>query len=316
MNLEELMWAQKYRPQKIDDIILPRKVKEHIKKCISENAIPNLLFDGGAGIGKTTTAQAIAKELGHEILILNGSGNGRGIDVVRNEIISFCSTMSFDGNRKIVLIDEADNLTNDSQLALRHTIEEFSSNVSFIFTTNYKDLIHHAVLDRFMVVPFDVSKEEQKELKIEFFKRCVNILKENDVVVGKEQMKVLSSLIEKNFPHFRKTLNTLQSLVQRDELNASSLSIIDGEKFITLAEHLKTGSWNKMRTWVAENPYVTPEELVGYFYDNGSNLFGDKNMPVLILHLDDYQKIIHTVRNPTVSTTALMTKIIQSLVKV
>ena len=139
---EEFLYVEKYRPQNIEDTILPQQYKDQFKEFVKQGEIPNLLLSGSAGCGKTTIAKALCNELGADFIVINGSDEGRLIDTLRTKIKNFASTMSLQGGPKVVILDEADYISADSvQPALRAFIEEFSSNCRFIFTCNYKNRI-------------------------------------------------------------------------------------------------------------------------------------------------------------------------------
>ena len=153
-KVDEFLWVEKYRPQKIDDCILPDSIKGTFKEFIENGDMPNLLLSGTAGTGKTTVAKALCNELGYTTLVVNGSLD-RNIDTLRNEIASFASTVSFDGGKKCIILDEADYLNPQSfQPALRGFIEQFSKNVRFILTCNYKDKIIEPIHSRTTFINF------------------------------------------------------------------------------------------------------------------------------------------------------------------
>ena len=131
-----LLWTEKYRPKTIEECILPERLKKPFQEYVTQENIPNLLLFGGAGVGKTTVAKAMCNEIGCDFLIINGSSE-TGIDVVRNKIANYASSMSFSGGRKVIIIDEADYLSPNAQAAFRNAIEEFAVNCSFIFTCNF-----------------------------------------------------------------------------------------------------------------------------------------------------------------------------------
>ena len=138
--MEHLLWTEKYRPKNIEDCILPERLKKPFQEYVTQKNIPNLLLTGGAGVGKTTVAKAMCNEIGCDFMIINGSDEN-GIDMVRNKITNYASSMSFTGGRKVIIIDEADYLSANAQAAFRNAIEEFAGNCSFIFTCNFKNKI-------------------------------------------------------------------------------------------------------------------------------------------------------------------------------
>ena len=140
---DEFIWVEKYRPKTIDDCILPGGIKNTFLQFLNKGEIPNMLLSGPPGIGKTTVAKALCKQLGADVYVINGSDEGRFLDTVRNTAKNFASTVSLlsSAKHKVIIIDEADNTTHDVQLLLRAFTEEFSGNCRFIFTCNYKNKI-------------------------------------------------------------------------------------------------------------------------------------------------------------------------------
>lgn len=172
----EVLYVEKYRPQKIDDTILPEKTKASFKKFVEDGTIPNLLLTGTPGVGKTTIAKAMLDELGCDYIVKNGSLNVN-IDSIRYDISTFASAVSLTGGRKYVIFDEADYLNATSvQPALRNFIEEYSSNCGFIFTCNFKNRIIEPLRSRLSEVDFSINPEERPQLAMCFFKRVTTIL--------------------------------------------------------------------------------------------------------------------------------------------
>ena len=155
-----ILWVEKYRPSKISDTILTDDLKTTFQTFVNEGYIPNLLLSGGPGVGKTTVAKAMLEEIGATYMMINGSEES-GIDVLRNKIKNFASTVSMDGKRKFVILDEADYLNPQStQPALRGFIEEFSANCRFILTCNFKNRIIEPLHSRCSVIEFAMPKKE------------------------------------------------------------------------------------------------------------------------------------------------------------
>jgi len=171
-----MLWVEKYRPSKISECILTDDLKKTFQTFVDEGKIPNLLLTGGPGVGKTTVAKAMLEELGATYMMINGSEES-GIDVLRNKIKNFASTVSMDGNRKFVILDEADYLNPQStQPALRGFIEEFHKNCGFILTCNFKNRIIDPLHSRCSVIEFRIPASEKPKLAGEFFKRVHTIL--------------------------------------------------------------------------------------------------------------------------------------------
>ena len=158
---DEFLWVEKYRPKTIDECILPGGLKKSFQEFVDNQEIPNLLFSGTAGIGKTTVARALCEQLGADYILINGSEES-GIDVLRNKIKNFASTVSLAGGTKVVILDEADYLNPQStQPALRGFIEEFSKNCRFIFTCNFANRIIAPLHSRCSVVEFRIATSRQ-----------------------------------------------------------------------------------------------------------------------------------------------------------
>ena len=204
--LEEFLWVEKYRPKTIQDTILPDDLKQTFQEFVNQGNIPNLLLSGSAGCGKTTVARAMLEELECDYIVINGSLNGN-IDTLRNDIMSFASSVSFHGGRKYVILDEADYLNpNSTQPALRNFMEEFSKNCGFILTCNFKNKIIDPLHSRCSVVEFTIPKDDKPKLAAKFFNRAIDILKRENV---EHVPKAVAAVVEKHFPDFRRTLNEL-----------------------------------------------------------------------------------------------------------
>ena len=181
---DEFLWVEKYRPQTIEDCILPEQTQKTFLDFLDKGEIPNMLLAGPAGCGKTTVAKALCNQLGVDVYVINGSDEGRFLDTVRNNAKNFASTVSLSSQskHKVIIIDEADNTTPDVQLLLRASIEEFSNNCRFIFTCNYKNKIIEPLHSRCAVVEFGISGVHRQKIAIKFFDRLVNILEEERVL--------------------------------------------------------------------------------------------------------------------------------------
>ena len=204
---DQFLWVEKYRPQTIDECILPESMKTTFKQYIEQGELPTFLFSGTAGVGKTTIAKALCNEIGAEYLLINGSEES-GIDVLRTKIKDFASTISLSGKPKVVILDEADYLNpNSTQPALRGFIEEFSRNCRFIFTCNFKNRIISPLHSRTTVIDFKLSKEDKPVVASKFFKRLTEILASENIEFNP---KVVAELLNKYFPDYRRVLNELQ----------------------------------------------------------------------------------------------------------
>ena len=203
------IWVEKYRPHKLEDLILDDKSLRVVKQFKGE--IPNLLFVGSPGTGKTTLARILVNEvLGCNYLYINASDES-GIDVIRHNITNFAQTKSFDGGIKVVILDEADGLTSQAQAALRNTMETYAKYCRFILTANYKHKIIPALQSR-------CQSLDLKPVIDQAVKRCYNILQQENINISDEQKKKFVMLVKRYFPDLRKTINELQKSVIDSEL--------------------------------------------------------------------------------------------------
>ena len=235
--MKEFLWVEKYRPQIIEDCVLPESLKNTFNEIIKGGELPNMMFTGTAGNGKTTVARALCNELELDHIVINGSEDGN-IDTLRGKIKQFASTVSLLGGYKVVILDEADYLNPQStQPALRGFIEEFSSNCRFILTCNFKNRIIEPLHSRCSVYDFNVSKGQiQNHLKADFLKRIWHILEQENVTYDNQ---VLMELIVKYFPDFRRIINECQRYGMSGTIDAGILVTISEENVKQLMTYLK-----------------------------------------------------------------------------
>ena len=263
--MDSFLLVEKYRPRAIEDVILTPKLKKTFKDMVSSGELPNMLFTGSAGTGKTTVAKALCNELNLDYIVVNGSEEGN-IDTLRGKIKRFASSVSLQGDFKVVILDEADYLNPQStQPALRGFIEEFSDNCRFILTCNFKNRIIEPLHSRCGVYEFNTSKKDMAILCEQFLKRTMDILsKEN--IVATDQVKPVADLIMKHAPDWRRVLNEIQ--------RASVGGILDitvnaeSSNYELLFKTLKEKDFKKMRTWVVNNIDVDASSIFRSIYDN------------------------------------------------
>ena len=224
--MEEFLLVEKYRPHTVEECILPDRIKSVFQQYVDSGNIPNLMLTGPAGCGKTTIAKAMCEQLGLNHLFINSSDE-RGIDVLRNKIKGYASTVSLTGGRKVIILDEADYLTPEAQAGLRGAIEEFSDNCSFIFTCNFKARLIDALHSRCAVVDFNLKSSERPQMAAKMFKRLEQILATEGITYDK---KVLVKIVEKYFPDYRRILNELQRHSVSGSIDSGLVSQLDSVK--------------------------------------------------------------------------------------
>ena len=281
-----MLWVEKYRPASISECVLTDDLKKTFQTFVDEGHIPNLLLSGGPGVGKTTVAKAMLNEIGATYMMINGSEES-GIDVLRNKIKNFASTVSMDGNRKFVILDEADYLNPQStQPALRGFIEEFHKNCGFILTCNFKNRIIDPLHSRCSVVEFKIPSNDKPKLAGEFFKRVQNILAQENV---QYQPKVVQELVIKHFPDWRRVLNELQRYSASGMIDAGVLVNISETNMKDLVTHLKNKDFKSgIRKWVANNLDNDPSRMYRKIYDVLYDEIDPSTVPHLVLATADY----------------------------
>lgn len=305
---DHFLWVEKYRPKTIDECILPKDQKEYFKNLVKNGDIQNMLLCGTAGTGKTTVARALCEELNSDYIIINGSEES-GIDVLRTKIKSFASTVSFTGNTKVVILDEADYLNpNSTQPALRGFIEEFANNCRFIFTCNFKNRIIQPLHSRCAVVEFKIPNQEKPKLAAQFFRRLADIMTFESIQFDP---KVMAKVVEKHFPDFRRTLNELQRYAQSGQIDEGILTNLADANMNDLVQALRVKDWKKMRAWVVHNLDNDPVSLLRKIYDTLVPL--TDQVPQLVLTLADYQYKSAFVSDQEINLVACLTEIMASV---
>ena len=303
---KDFLWVEKYRPASIADCILPSQLKQTFQAIVDGGDIPNMLFTGTAGLGKTTVAKAICNQLGLDYILINGSEEGN-IDTLRGKIKQFASSVSLQGGYKVVVLDEADYLNPQStQPALRGFIEEFANNCRFILTCNFKNRIIEPLHSRCSLYEFNTSKKDMAELAAMFHKRFIEILDQENV---QYDVKAVADMIMKYAPDWRRVLNEGQR-------NAISGMAIDGTSTGTssnsidsLISCLRNKDFKGMRKWVVDNLDMDTTAIFRGVYDSMNANVESKSIPQLVLTLADYQYKDAFVADHELNVVACMTEI-------
>ena len=304
--MQEFLWVEKYRPNTIDDCILPSQLKKDFEEILKQGELQNLLLTGTAGTGKTTVAKALCKQLDLDYLLINGSEES-GIDTLRNKIKQFASTVSLQGGYKVVILDEADYLNPQStQPALRGFIEEFSANCRFILTCNFKNRVIEPLHSRCSVIEFNIPKKEAERLCSVMMARLMHILDAEGI---KYEAPVLAELIMKHVPDWRRVINELQRYSVSGVIDSGILVQLSDTSLNDLMLFLKEKNFKQMRKWVAENMDSEPAALYRKIYDNMCDYVDTSSIPQLVLILADYQYKNAFVADHELNTVACLTEV-------
>ena len=304
----EFLFVEKYRPQVIDDCILPDETKKTFKEFVEKGEIPNLLLAGPPGIGKTTIAKALCNELGADFYVINGSDEGRFLDTVRNQAKNFASTVSLTGSskHKVIIIDEADNTGNDVQLLLRANIEAFYNNCRFIFTCNYKNKIIEPLHSRCAVIDFTIKGKQRVQLAGSFFQRLQSILDAEKIEYDE---KVVAELVSKHFPDFRRVLNECQRYSTGGKIDSGILASFSDISVNELLKNLKDKNFPEVRKWVVSNLDNDASSLLRRVYDSAFDYLSPPSIPAAVLVIAKYQYQCAFVADQEVNLLAALTEI-------
>lgn len=305
---KKFLWVEEYRPHTIDDCILPVSIKNSFKGFIEQKEIPNLLLCGSAGVGKTTVAKALCDEIGASYIVINGSDEGRFLDTVRNKVRQFATTVSLTSGaaHKVVIIDEADNTTQDVQLSLRTAVEEFHSNCRFIFTCNFPNKIIDPLHSRCTVVDFKIKNGESDKLQAKFFLRLKTILDDNQIEYDD---KILIKLIRRYYPDWRRLINETQRHSSNGRLDTSVLIDIADINLDDLVRSLKNKEFTTVKKWVVENIDNEPALIMRKVYDVLYEHLKGPSIPAAVLIIAKYMRDINIVADQEINLLACLTEI-------
>ena len=280
------LYVEKYRPKSVRDCILPEKLSDTFQKMVEEGTPQNLLLCGPAGTGKTSVAKALCSDLDAESIIINCSEDGN-IDTLRTKIRTFASSVSLNGSKKVVILDEFDySNANSIQPALRGAIEEFANNCRFIITCNYKNRIIAPIHSRCTNIEFTIPSEEKPGMAKRFMDRLKFILDEESIEYEEE---VLAKLILRYFPDFRRVINEIQRYSVSGTIDVGILSDYDKIRIQDLVDAMKEKNFTDARKWVVSNLDNSPPEMFRKIYDSLSDCLEKTSVPEAILIIAEYQ---------------------------
>lgn len=282
--MDHMLWVEKYRPSKIADCVLPDNIKKMFQDFADRKEVPNLLLSGGAGVGKTTIAKALCNEVGCDYMMINGSADN-GIDYMRVQVRNYASSMSLAGGRKVIIIDEADNLSHEAQKALRGIIEDVSINCAFIFTCNFKNKLLDALHSRCTVIDFKLNGSKQK-VAAQFFKRVEYILAQENIGYNKE---VVANIITKYFPDNRRVLNELQRYSVSGTIDVGVLNSTSDVGVGELVKSIKQRDLGSARKWVINNIDNDVASMLRKLYDSLYESLKPSSVPQMIISIGTWQ---------------------------
>lgn len=301
INNKSSIFYEKYKPQCIEDLILPSELKSKLQTSVNTQKFPHMLLASSVGgTGKSVTANAILKEIGGEALWINASLEN-GIDTLRGKIQKFVSTSSFDDNIKIVVMDEFDHMSNQAMAAFRGFLDEFGDNCVFIFTCNFKEKIIEPLLTRLQI--FDFNNFSKEEMIKPIFERLKFILENENI---KYEPKDLVPVINTYYPSIRNMIGALQKLSHNGEFKLADLddtNIYDKVmQFVTVPTYLDM---------IAEvNKLNAPENMYTFLYKNASKYFSQAAYPKVIVTIAKYQHMSSTVRDRNLNLAACLTELV------
>ena len=299
--------VEKYRPQVLEDYVGNEVMKNKIADYLKQGSIQNLLFHGVAGTGKTTLAKLIAKNLNCDLLYLNASDE-RGIDTIRDKIIPFASSMSFN-DVKIVILDEADYITPQAQATLRNTIEACSTTTRFIFTCNYLERIISPLQSRCQT--FEITPPSKQEVN----NKCQDILTQEKILFygihdNGQHHNSIDGVIDTHYPDIRKIINTLQGSVVDGQIKIDNDSLKNTQLGGLVVDALiRKAKLSEIRQILADSGAREFDDLFKYIYDKSSTLFGDREGEAILI-IAKYQYEYTFVLEKEICVAAMLNKLI------
>lgn len=294
------IFYEKYKPQCIEDLILPSKLKKQILDSVKTGELQHMLLSSSiGGVGKSATCNAILKDLNGEALWINASMEN-GIDTLRGKIQKFANTSSFNDSIKIVVMDEFDHMTSAAMAAFRGFLDEFSSNCIFLFTCNYKEKIIEPLLTRLQI--FDFNNFKREEMIKPIFDRLKFILENENI---QYEAKDLVPVINTYYPSIRAMIGSLQQCSSTGTLILDDLD--DANMYDNVMKVALPSTYLEMITEV--NKINAPDNMYSYLFKNASKYFTPNNYPKVIVCIAKYQHMSSIVRDKNLNLAAALTEL-------
>jgi len=298
---QHTLWIEKYRSQTLQQYIGNDAIKTRIADCIANNDIPHLLFAGSAGTGKTTLAKLIVKNIQCDYLYINASDEN-GIDTIRDKVKGFASTASFQPI-KVVILDEADFLTQPAQAALRNLIEEYSAYTRFILTCNYVERLIEPLQSR---CELHMLKPPTKGAVAKHI--CTNIL---DVEGVTYDVQDVVKVINEFYPDIRSVIKVLQSNVRDSKLTVTTLDDNWTKQLIQILIKRDKNAWYQVRQLVADAQVDDFQTAYRYMFDHMTE-FSYGNDAQLSVILDDFIWRSSVVPDKEINFAACIAKVLDT----
>lgn len=312
MKSGEFIWAEKYRPSKLDDVIIPAKTKEEFASFVVQKQIPNLLLTSPSpGTGKTTTAYALCNELGvSRPLFINASMNN-SIDDIRTTVMQYATSVSLTDSTKIVILDEADRLSAQAQDSLKGLIELVSSNCRFILTANTKSRISEPLRSRCTEIDYIYTNEDNMRLAALMCRRVCQILEAENVTY---KMPVVVQVVKKYIPDNRKILNVLQQYAaSANTVDEGILGKLASGDATTLIASMKAKNFNEVKKWCFDNHDRLMDDFYGKLMTTLEGNITPQSEPQAFIVINLSQQHHNTVPDKFIHFTALCTELMLSL---
>ena len=300
IDKSNFIWAERFRPQTIEDVILPHELKEKFKGYIKDGRFPHILLSSvSPGLGKTSLVNAIINDLDADVKWINGSGDA-GINTFRDEVKDFVTSVSIDGSPKIVVVDEADGISREGQKNLRSLIETFSKHSTFIFTCNYKEQLIEPLRNRFIHFDFDaLYNQNKKEIGLQVFNRLQFILETEEIQFEK---KDLSPIVSNMYPSVRKMVLVLQQSIQDGVLQLDDKMINQNTKYSEILNFIKDKNFIEVRKRLQD--LDDPGSLYSYVFKNLDEWFKPEAQPHVILLAAKYADMSERARDKAINSAA------------